>query len=37
MTFDLIIRNGTVVDGLGEPQVGDVAVSDTTIVSGRAS
>ena len=27
MTYDLIIRNGTLVDGLGgEPYVGDVAV-----------
>ena len=26
MTYDLIIRNGTIVDGLGgEPYVGDVA------------
>src|ERR1700753_4145034 len=32
MTYDLIIRNGTIVDGLGgEPFVGDVAVSDGVI------
>ena len=29
MTYDLILRNGTIVDGLGgEPFVGDVAISD---------
>ena len=29
MAYDLIIRNGTIVDGLGgEPYIGDVAVSD---------
>lgn len=32
MTYDLIIRNGTIVDGLGgEPYVGDVAVADNVI------
>src|ERR1700741_3512338 len=32
MTYDLIIRNGTIVDGLGgEPYVGDVAVRDGSI------
>lgn len=32
MTYDLIIRNGTIVDGLGgEPYVGDVAVTDNVI------
>ncbi|HYQ35317.1 MAG TPA: amidohydrolase family protein [Mycobacterium sp.] len=32
MTYDLIIRNGTIVDGLGgEPYVGDVAVRDGVI------
>jgi N-acyl-D-amino-acid deacylase len=32
MTYDLIIRNGTIVDGLGgEPYVGDVAVEDGVI------
>lgn len=32
MTYDLIIRNGTIVDGLGsEPYVGDVAVGDGVI------
>ena len=31
MTYDLIIRNGTIVDGLGgEPYVGDVAVRDAS-------
>jgi N-acyl-D-amino-acid deacylase len=34
MTYDLIIRNGTIVDGLGgEPYVGDVAVRDGLIVA----
>ncbi|MFY9917494.1 MAG: amidohydrolase family protein [Mycobacterium sp.] len=34
MAYDLIIRNGTIVDGLGgEPFVGDVAVSDGVIVA----
>ena len=34
MSFDLIIRNGTVVDGLGgEPFVADVAVSDGVIAA----
>src|ERR1700758_4053597 len=32
MTYDLIIRSGTIVDGLGgEPYVGDVAVRDGVI------
>ncbi|MCV7090445.1 N-acyl-D-amino-acid deacylase family protein [Mycobacterium interjectum] len=32
MTYDLIIRNGTIVDGLGgEPYVGDVAVENGVI------
>jgi N-acyl-D-amino-acid deacylase len=32
MTYDLIIRNGTIVDGLGgEPYLGDVAVRDGVI------
>src|SRR6195952_2264781 len=34
MSYDLLIRNGTIVDGLGgEPFVGDVAVSDGVIVA----
>ncbi|GAA4533700.1 N-acyl-D-amino-acid deacylase family protein [Mycobacterium paraffinicum] len=34
MTYDLIIRNGTIVDGLGsEPYVGDVAVKDGVITA----
>ena len=34
MTYDLIIRNGTIVDGLGgEPYVGDVAVCDGVIAA----
>ena len=34
MTYDLIIRNGTIVDGLGgDPYVGDVAVRDGVIAS----
>ncbi|MBJ7341717.1 amidohydrolase family protein [Mycolicibacterium sp.] len=34
MAYDLIIRNGTIVDGLGnEPVVGDVAVSDGVITA----
>ncbi len=34
MAYDLIIRNGTIVDGLGgEPFVGDVAVSDGVIAA----
>ena len=32
MTYDILIRNGTIVDGLGgEPYVGDVAVGDGVI------
>jgi N-acyl-D-amino-acid deacylase len=32
MTYDLIVRNGTIVDGLGgEPYLGDVAVRDGVI------
>lgn len=34
MTYDLIIRNGTIVDGLGgDPYVGDVAVRDGVIAA----
>jgi len=34
MSYDLIIRNGTIVDGLGgEPYVGDVAVQDGRIAA----
>ena len=34
MTFDLVIRKGTIVDGLGgEPFIGDVAVSDGVIAA----
>ncbi len=34
MTYDLIIRNGTIVDGVGgEPYVGDVAVRDGVIAA----
>jgi N-acyl-D-amino-acid deacylase len=34
MTYDLLIRNGTIVDGLGgEPYFGDVAVRDGVIVA----
>ena len=34
MTYDLVIRNGTIIDGLGaEPYRGDVAVSDGVIVA----
>ncbi|ORW91277.1 amidohydrolase [Mycobacterium sp. IEC1808] len=34
MTYDLIIRNGSIVDGLGgEPYVGDVAVKDGVIAA----
>jgi N-acyl-D-amino-acid deacylase len=34
MAYDLIIRNGTIVDGLGgEPFVGDVAVSDGIVAA----
>src|SRR6478752_1359115 len=34
MSYDLVIRNGTIVDGLGgEPYAGDVAVSDGVIVA----
>ena len=33
-TFDLCVRNGTIVDGLGgEPFVGDVAISDGVIAA----
>ena len=36
MTYDLIIRNGTIVDGLGgEPFVGDVAVAGRDDRRGR--
>ena len=32
MTFDLVIRNGTVVDGTGAPgRVADVAISDGVV------
>ncbi len=32
MTYDLVIRNGTIVDGLGgEPYVGDIAVAEGVI------
>ncbi|MCB9416151.1 MAG: amidohydrolase family protein, partial [Mycolicibacterium sp.] len=34
MSYDLVIRNGTIVDGLGgEPYVGDVAITDGVIVA----
>ena len=34
MSYDLVIRNGTIVDGLGgEPYVGDVAIADGVIVA----
>jgi N-acyl-D-aspartate/D-glutamate deacylase len=34
MTFDLLIKGGTIIDGLGgEPYVGDVAVSDGVIAA----
>ncbi len=34
MTFDLLIKGGTIVDGLGgEPCVGDIAVKDGVIVA----
>lgn len=34
MTYDLIIRNGTIVDGLGgDPYIGDVAVQDGVIAA----
>ena len=34
MTFELVIRNGTIVDGLGgDPYTGDVAVSDGVIAA----
>ncbi|WP_421842426.1 N-acyl-D-amino-acid deacylase family protein [Mycobacterium sp.] len=38
MTYDLLIRNGTIVDGLGgEPYVGDVAVKDGIIAAVAAA
>ncbi|MBW0013060.1 amidohydrolase family protein [Mycobacterium sp.] len=38
MTYDLVIRNGTIVDGLGgEPYVGDVAVKDGVITKVAAA
>ncbi len=34
MAYDLVIRNGTIVDGLGTPpRLGDVAVTDGVIVA----
>ena len=34
MSYDLVIRNGTIVDGLGgEPYVGDIAIADGVIVA----
>jgi N-acyl-D-aspartate/D-glutamate deacylase len=34
MTYDLLIRNGTIVDGLGgEPYIGDLAVKDGVIAA----
>jgi N-acyl-D-amino-acid deacylase len=34
MAYDVIIRNGTIVDGLGgEPYIGDVAISDGVIAA----
>ena len=37
MTFDLLIKRGTIVDGLGgEPYVGDVAVEDGVIAAAGA-
>jgi N-acyl-D-amino-acid deacylase len=34
MTYDLLIRNGTIIDGLGgAPYVGDVAISDGVIAA----
>ncbi|NTY60968.1 N-acyl-D-amino-acid deacylase family protein [Mycolicibacterium sphagni] len=34
MSYDLVIRNGTIVDGLGgEPYAGDVAISDGVIAA----
>ena len=34
MAYDLLIRNGTIVDGLGgEPHVGDVAITDGVIAA----
>ena len=34
MAYELIIRNGTIVDGLGgQPFVGDVAISDGVIAA----
>jgi N-acyl-D-aspartate/D-glutamate deacylase len=38
MTYDLIIRNGTIVDGSGgEPHVGDIAVRDGVIAAVRSN
>src|SRR5882672_3720134 len=34
MTYDLLIRNGTIVDGQGgEPYVGDIAIKDGAIAA----
>ena len=34
MTYELVIRGGTIVDGLGgDPYVGDVAISDGMIAA----
>ena len=32
MTVDLLVRNGTVLDGVGEQRIADVAVKDGRIV-----
>lgn len=38
MSYDLLVRNGTIVDGLGgEPYIGDVAVQDGVITAVGAS